>query len=163
MKLSTWFPQTVPTYKGASWRPHHFTFDWDQPTADFVRSLSEKRWQSRIATYVIPGEFERLPMELSGRSLRFGHHKSGSGIRGNRKDFCLLSGVLRRNTLTVFYRRLELIGGLHYDLAVFNEVRLQVGAFKQVTVWALQSDTYCPSGCSNERLYSRLMEFYART
>ncbi len=145
----------VQQYKGKSWRPFRLEFDWNQDIIDFIKEHNPTRCQRRLDKYVIPGEIER-----ANCSLRFGHVKTGYGLRGEVKDFCLLAGVIEKKRLTVFYRRLELISGFHYDLAVYDRVRELKGPIKSVTVIAIQADIYAAEGNSNQKLFPLLTSHY---
>lgn len=152
------FLDLVPEYKGRGWRPFCATIGWRPEIASFMHHLSARRYSSRIANYVIPGEFKR-----SKGSIRFGVAKEGHGYKGARGDFCLVGGSLDKGHLAVFYRRLELIGGLHYDLSVFNEVDKALGPIKRITIFAAEAKVFALSGNSNEKLYHRLKKYYARS
>jgi hypothetical protein len=154
-RLDEAFRYYVPSYKSAQHRQLVFGFDWDRSIANFMWTISERRCMSRINNYVIPGEFAR-----SRGAIRFGNKKEGHGYHGERGDFCMVGAALEAKRLTVFYRRLELIGGLHYDLAVFREIEDHVGPFKTVTIMAAGAMVFALKGNSNEKLYQRLTKFY---
>lgn len=145
----------VPTYKSRSWRPFVATFGWDVDDYDRVHEISARRCEKRVDSYMIPGELQR-----STESIRFGREKLGHGFHKKRGDFCLVGGALKGTHLTVFYRRVELLGGLHYDLAVFNEVYRHKGPLRKITIMAAEACVFCVKGNSNEKLYSKLMRTY---
>jgi hypothetical protein len=145
----------VPQYKSVSYRNLVFTFAWDDRWADMMYEISEKRCLKRIESYVIPGEFKR-----SKGSIRFGVKKEGHGYHKERGDFCLIGGALKDGKLHIFYRNVELIGGVHYDLAIINEIEKAMGRIKTVTVMAASANAFCLKGNSNEKLYKQLMERY---
>lgn len=145
----------VPRYKSRSFRDFKLRFKWDKDDADFIRAVSETRCEKRIDTYIIPGELAR-----SRGSIRFGRSKSGHGFHAKRGDFCLVGGVFDAGHLTVLYRRVELIGGLHFDLALFREVEKQCGPIKDVTIHAPHAFVFALKGNSNEKLYKKLIKYY---
>jgi hypothetical protein len=138
-----------------SWRPFVATFKWDPSVADFMETVSANRSQRRLDTYLIPGELAR-----SRGSIRFGHRKEGKGYHNRRGDFCLVGGSFEKGNLVVFYRSLELIGGLHYDLVVFREIERQLGIIRNVTLLASIARIYALKGNSNEKLLQHLRSFY---
>lgn len=144
----------VPTYKSRSWRPFVMSFKWDQLIANHVYHISPKRWEKRIASYVIPGELSRAK-----ESIRFGNKKEGHGFHKERGDFCLVGASIKGRHLTAFYRRVELLGGLHYDLAVFNEVGKYFD-FNKITIMAAEACVFCVKGNSNEKFYAKLRKIY---
>jgi hypothetical protein len=154
-RLPQVFAELVPRYKSVSWRNFTFSFAWDSGIVDFMYEVSERRCQRRIDSYIIPGELSR-----SKGSIRFGNKKEGHGYHKERGDFCLVAGSYAKKKLHVFYRRVELIGGLHLDLAVFNEVEKAMGSISTVTVMAAEACAFCLKGNSNEKLYKQLTTFY---
>lgn len=149
--------ELVPDYHSRSHRNLTFRFKWDRSDADKMANISATRCQKRIDTYVIPGELKR-----SRGSIRFGHQKSGHGFHKERGDFCLVGGVFDKGHLTVLYRRVELIGGFHYDLAIFAEVEKALGRIKHVTIHAPHAFVFALKGNSNEKLYKKLQLYYAQ-
>ncbi len=145
----------VPQYKGRSWRPFRLDFDWDQDAVDFMKDYNPGRCQRRLNMYIIPGEIERARC-----SIRFGHHKPGHNSRGEIRDFCLLAGVIEKKHLTVFYRRVELINGFHYDLVLYDRVRELKGSIKSVTVIAIEAYVYAVEGNSAKKLFPLLTKSY---
>jgi len=148
------FTELVPTYKGRGWRPFAVSFGWNSDVVDFMRQCSTTRCDRRIASYMIPGELER-----SKGSIRFGHVKTGRGYKEQRGDYCLIGGSYEKGHLSVFYRRLEMIGGLHYDLAVFAEID-KVMPLRRITIFAAEAKVFALRGNSNEKLYNKLMDYY---
>ena len=147
--------ELVPTYKGGGWRNFHATWKWDKRDANFMWTVSRKRCANRIASYVDDAELER-----SRESIRFGVSKTGHGYRGQRGDFCLVAGVFVKSHLTLFYRRLELLGGLHFDLAVIDAVEEVKGPIKRVSIMAVEAKIFALRGNSNEKLYAKLQKRY---
>lgn len=155
--LGEMFTTLVPKYTNYGWTPFLVRWRWDRDDADFMETVSANRCERRRQSYLIPGELGRAT-----RSIRFGHKKTGAGFDGERKDFCLIGGSLKDGNLSLFYRRLELIGGLHYDLAVMAAVEDSMGPLRTITIMAVKADTFTRKGNSNERLYGQLMERYAQ-
>ena len=84
-------------------------------------------------------------------------------IGRRRGDFCLVAGVLtRKKHLTMYYRSLELLGGLHYDTCImaFLEDTLEV-AFQTIEIYAVEAHAFALKGNSNEALYEKLKVIYA--
>ena len=157
--MAEMFTTLVPEYRGRCWTPFWVRFQWDPEIARFMKSISKKRYQKRMDTYIIPGELER-----STSSMRFGNSKTGFGYVGKRGDFCMIGASLEKNHLTVFYRRLEMIGGLHYDTAIFNEIDKRAPVdIKYITIFAAQSTVFARRKNSNEKLYQQLMDYYGRS
>jgi hypothetical protein len=151
------WPDLVPKYKSKSIKNLQFTFDWDKRDAEKMREISARRCDKRIASYIIPGELER-----SRGSIRFGVKKEGHGYHGKRGDFCLVGASYRSGHLHVLYSRVELIGGFHFDLAVFSEVEKVLGRITDVTIYAPHAFVFALKGNSNEKLYKKLNDYYAK-
>lgn len=145
----------IPEYKGSGWRPFCVTFPWNERDANFIWAVSKKRCERRIESYVDPAEIDR-----GAETFRFGVGKPGHGYRGKRGDFCLLAGHLINSHLTVFYRRLELLGGLHFDLAIFDLLGAHRGGLKRISIMAVEAKVFALRGNSNEKLYMRLRQHY---
>jgi hypothetical protein len=94
-------------------------------------------------------------------SIRFGVSKSGHGYSGERGDFCLIGGVYSYGTLTLFYRSIELIGGLAYDLVLISHVckELEIEP-KFIEIWATKAFVFALKGNSNEKLFPKLKEAF---
>lgn len=146
----------VPDYHSRSHRNLKFSFKWNLHDAKEMRKISAKRCDKRIATYIIPGELKR-----SRGSIRFGNKKEGHGYHGARGDFCLVGASYKSGHLHVLYSRVELIGGFHFDLAVFSEVEKAMGKIKDVTIYAPHAFVFALKGNSNEKLYRKLTQYYA--
>lgn len=149
------WPQIVSKYKSRSFRNLVYSFKWDRDDADKMWNISARRCQRRLDTYIIPGELER-----SKGSIRFGNKKEGHGYHEKRGDFCLVGGAFKTGHLSVFYRSVELIGGLHYDLAIFKHVEDKLGRIKDVTIYAPHAFIFALKGNSNEKLYKKLKQYY---
>lgn len=155
--LGAMFTQLVPQYTNYGWTPFLVRWKWDRADADFMEGVSATRCARRRQSYLIPGELDRAT-----RSIRFGMKKIGAGYDGERKDFCLIAGALKDGNLSLFYRRLELIGGLHYDLALMAAVEDALGPLKTISIFAVKADTFTRRGNSNEKLFRQLTRRYAQ-
>lgn len=156
--LSDMWLSLVPEYRSKAYVPLHVSFPWRRADMDMVWDVSPKRCQKRLASYVIPGELER-----SRGSIRFGQIKTGRGYQGTRGDFCLVAGCYGKGQLTVFYRALELIGGLHFDLPLYGAVEDVMGPIKRVNVFAVRGFVFGVKGVKSmtkERLYSQVREYH---
>jgi hypothetical protein len=162
--LGEMFLQLVPRYHNCGWTPFVTRWRWDRADYDFVHSLSAARCEKRRQSYLIPGELERAVTMTgsAGQSIRFGWKKEGGGfdVVNGRADFCLIAGALKNGNLTLFYRRLELIGGLHYDLALMASVEDMLGPLRTITIHAIKADAFTRKGGSNETLYKQLRKRY---
>lgn len=154
----------VPTYKSRVFQPLQLKITHTEdlePMATAIAEISERRGNNRINNYMIPGERDRVRSKIaSGKdsvSIRFGHEKKGHGYHGERGDFCLVAGTYAKGDLTLFYRSLELIGGLAYDLVLINHLRRDYGlTLRTLKIWAIRSHTFALRGNSNEALYPKL-------
>ena len=153
--LGEMFLEYVPTFKGRSWTPFAVRWQYQRADYEFVHSISATRCAKRVKSYIIPGELERAK-----ESIRFGVKKEGQGYRKERGDFCLIGASFKRGHLTAFYRKIELIGGLHYDLALFNEVEEHMGDIKTVTIMAACAAIFALKGNSGEKLHAKLKAHY---
>lgn len=154
----------IPEYKHNTTRHSFFSFKWDDSIVDFLEDVSARRCATRRGNYIIPGELQRArdaaKKGSAGCSIRFGNVKEGHGFDGERKDFCLVGGTYKAKTLTMFYRRLDLLGGLFYDMVIVDEVERIIGPIRAVVIYAVQSDVYARHGGSNEALYKKLRKHY---
>lgn len=151
----------VPEYRSKSYRPFIASFLWDPSIAAGIRRLSDTRCDKRIAAYIIPGELERSSRE--SRAIRFGHYKSGhNGIHTKeRADFCLIGGAYDKGTLTVFYRSLELVGGLPFDTAIYRYVEKKLGRVKKVVIMSASAHVLALKRNNNDT-YERVNDFFRR-
>lgn len=94
-------------------------------------------------------------------ALRFGHRKVGLGLHGDPQDFCLVGGSYTKQTLTFFYRSVELIGGLHYDqcimLACVEGLQAPV---KFIQLVAAEARCIAMKGNSGQKLHAQLTKLY---
>lgn len=151
------FLTLAPSYASRSWKPFYVTFPYDPSTANFLRKLNPTRFDKRRREYVDPKEIER-----SKGTFRFGVKKSGRGFQKERGDFCLIGGHLDGKHLHLFYRRIEIVGGLHFDLSVIEAVRKKF-EIRRVTIFATHAFQFGVKGrlsLSKERLYKSLVNFY---
>jgi hypothetical protein len=156
--LSDMWLMHVKEYKSKAWQPFHVQFPWDRAHAEFITGISERRAQKRLDSYLIPGEFERAK-----ESIRFGHEKKGRGYQKERGDFCLIAGHLKKGHLTVFYRSLELIGGLHFDLPVWAAVEDNMGPINRVSIFAVRAFVFGVKGKvshTKEHLYEQVKAYH---
>jgi hypothetical protein len=134
--------------------------EWSESYAEKIRKISERRARNRIANYMLLDELERVAARLAytdSASMRFGKEKQGRGYHGKRGDFCLLGAAIDRRHLTLFYRSLELIGGLGYDLCIIQHLAQVLGIeWKSVTIHAAHAHVFALKGNSNEKLYPKL-------
>lgn len=151
----------VPEYKSKSYRPFIASFKWDLRQAKQICALRPSRGEKRIAAYVIPGELERN--HRASRAIRFGHKKAGhNGIHTQeRADFCLVGGAFDKGHLTVFYRSLELVGGLPFDVAIYAHVEEALGQIKRVTIMSPQAHVLALRRDNNDT-YERVSEYMRR-
>lgn len=153
----------VPAYQSRSLRGLHATFPYAgvSEAAPRIRDISERRSANRIANYANPEELERVRtrLQVGARdvSIRFGVKKDGHGYSGERGDFCLVGGVYAGSTLTLFYRSIELIGGLGFDLVLIEHVCRELGITpKKVEIFAVRAFVFALKGNSNEKLFPKL-------
>jgi len=152
----------VPAYKSKSFRPFHVGFPWNPFIAPRIKAISERRSQNRIRNYINSDELQRAKNRLSKNpgsdvSIRFGVSKSGHGYSGERGDFCLVAGVFRAGTLTLFYRSIELIGGFAFDLVLIRHIEKELDVkIKRIEIWAIKAFIFALKGNSNEKLYPKL-------
>lgn len=137
---------------------------WDDEYARAVRKISAKRSGNRIVNYVDDVELERVAAKLEGTdsaTIRFGVKKEGHGYHADRGDFCLLGGSINGKHLHLYYRSLELIGGLGYDLCIIEHVGDYLSIpWKSVTFHAAKANVFALKGNSNEKLYPQLLEVF---
>lgn len=160
--LPTLHDYLVPEYKSRSYI--HLcakVTEWSDHFGRQMWNLSDRRARNRLSNYLDPAELERVEERLrygsTEASIRFGVSKKGHGYHGERGDFCLTSGVVSGRHLTLFYRSLELIGGLGYDLCIIAELAAQLEReWKSVTIHAAHANVFALKGNSNEKLYPKL-------
>jgi hypothetical protein len=166
--LAAFFNTLVPDYVGRTYRPLVARIrPWDGPAfAQPLAELSLTRANKRLAGYINMDEVARVGLKLQSKdnaSIRFGVEKSGHGYLGERGDFCLVGGAIRDRGLTVFYRRLELIGGWTFDVVLIDHLaHLLHTEWKWVQIMAVQADVYALRDGSGEkeRLFQRVQEIY---
>lgn len=171
--IADFFEHVTPSYLPRRPSQMHFEYGWRSDLVNVVRRISEKRAEKRVQSYIIPSEIERargvtkrvgFRPSKDGLSPRFGFHKSGRGGRAGveRADFCLIAGSYAKRRLTLFYRSLELIGGLHYDQCIIDHVQRELAIkLETVEVFAVQASVFARKGNSNEALHHKLKEAYA--
>lgn len=156
----------VPAYESRQYVPFVLTIEkWNPKHAEAIRQISPKRAKNRFQNYVDGGEVARVFEKLEAKrkaSIRFGVQKPGHGYHGERGDFCLVGGAIEGKNLTLFYRSLELIGGLAYDVCLIDEL----GSFleikwKQVQIMSVRANVFAVKRNSNEKLYPKLQEIFS--
>lgn len=151
-------------YRSRSIGPDAFKYPWDREMAKRIFAISPKRARNRVKSYIIMDDLLRARKKLEKKnnvSIRFGYEKKGHGIKGERGDFCLVAGVIKKTELTLFYRSLEMIGGFHYDqciiLALEKILKLK---FKHIFIMARDTHVFALKGNSNEKLFQQLWDIY---
>lgn len=116
---------------------------------------STTRAEKRLKSYIIPGELER-----SKGSLRFGVAKEGHGYAKERGDFCLVGAFHKGKTLTMFYRSVELVAGIHFDYCIVDQIERVRGPINKVNIWACHAFVFGLKGNSGQKLHKSLKSFY---
>lgn len=162
--LQDLYQSNVPEYKSRKYKNFCGSYKWDVGMAQEVWKISPKRGRNRVTSYLIPDEIQRVKKKLSGKreaSIRFGHKKTGHGIKGERGDFCLVGGRVTKTQLTLFYRSLELIGGLHYDQCIIMALEKVLGLeLKTIKIFTDSAHVFALKGNSNEKLFMQLRKIY---
>lgn len=155
----------VPVYKSRNYGPTMFAVDWDRTIAKKIEAISPKRSFNRRSNYVIPSETARVSQKLKSKhevSIRFGHEKKGHGYSGERGDFCLIAGVVTKRELVVYYRSLELIGGLAFDLVLLRYLEMELGCnWRTITFVTQKAFVFALKRNSNEGLYPKLRGIFS--
>lgn len=158
------YAQLVPEYKSRTFRPLIATVaKWERKYGQEIAQINPKRANSRIENYLDRRELQRvLSAGREDFTIRFGVSKSGRGYHGLRGDFCLGSAaVYSKRHLTLFYRSLELIGGLAYDIVLVNQLAAELGTtWKSVTFMAARAHVFALKRNSNEKLYPKLRSIF---
>lgn len=159
--LPTVYSSLVPRYESRSFSQLSIRVDrWTDRYAEKIWNISARRAQNRIANYILPEDLERVAERLESTdsaSIRFGREKKGRGYHGKRGDFCLIGAAIERRNLTLFYRSLELIGGLGYDLCIIQHLSKELGIeWKSITIHAAHANVFALKGNSNESFYPKL-------
>lgn len=151
-------------YQSRTIGPDAFIYWWDREIAKKIFAISPKRARNRVESYIIMDEVIRARKKLetkSNVSIRFGKEKKGHGIKGERGDFCLIAGVIKKTELTLFYRSIEMIGGLHYDQCIILALEKMLNLkFKKIFIMTRDSHVFALKGNSNEKLFKQLWEIY---
>lgn len=154
----------VPEYKSVARGAGVYHLIWEPRYAEEIRKISLKRYQNRVSGYLDSQEMVRALEKLDSKgecSIRFGAKKQGHGYSGERGDFCLVGGVVRGKSLSLFYRALELIGGFAYDLTLIDHIEKDLHTrFKTVTIYTTKAFVFALKGNSNEKLYPKLKEIF---
>jgi hypothetical protein len=162
--IPEFFSLFVPAYKSVNHGALLASLQWSNRYAPVVRAISPKRAANRQDAYLDKDELGRAYLKLAQKgeaSIRFGVEKKGHGYTGERGDFCLVGGVIRRRELTVLYRSLELIGGLAYDLTLFDYLADYFETrWDYIHILATKAFVFALKGNSNEKLYPKLKEIF---
>lgn len=162
--LPHFFASFVPSYSSGSYKPLVATIKWSTEYSPRIRYINPKRAANRITAYVDPKEVERVGAKLESKgaaSIRFGVAKTGKGYHGERGDFCLVGGFIDGRKLTLFYRSLELIGGLAYDVVLIDHLGYELErSWKSVTIHAVAANVFALKRNSNEKLYPKLRKVF---
>ncbi len=156
----------VPQYKSkVMTRPFvAYVREWSDVYAEKIREINPERAKKRCDSYLNQKELARVRERLAlGKdcSIRFGVAKEGRGYHGERGDFCLVGGAVEGRNLTLFYRSLELIGGLGYDLVLIHELSRALDVrWKSVTICAARANVFALRRNSNEKLYPKLRRIF---
>jgi len=161
--LADFYSTLLPAYQFVHYSPLYARVNgWESKLISKIRAINPKRASDRFNNYVSPGELDRVRrftpfIAKRGTSIRLGHSKPGLGMGGGERDFCILGAVVRRRALTVMYRSIDLIGGLAYDLTLFDSLGESLGVrWSSLTVFAMTAETQTSKGTSNEKLYPKL-------
>lgn len=165
MTIPEFFSLLVPSYESHSYGPLVAKLAWSDRYAPAIRAISPKRAANRQDAYLDANELGRAYSKLMKKgeaSIRFGTEKKGHGYTGERGDFCLVGGVVRRKSLMVFYRSLELIGGFSYDLTLFDYLAdFFETRWEHVHIVTSKAFTFALKGNSNQKLYPKLKEIFS--
>lgn len=162
------FNKLVPDYTSRSW--HNFVFQvkhYEGVYGAEIAEINTERAARRILAYLDGAEMNRVADKLETKdqaSIRFGNKKDGKGYHGERGDFCLVGGVIKRKHLTLMYRSLEMIGGFSYDLCLINGLGAALGIeWKSLTVFASHANVFALKRNSNEKLYPKLQKIFGES
>src|SRR6516162_7074543 len=165
MSIPEFYSAFVPEYKSQNYGPRIFVLEWNRGYARRIEGISAKRSSSRVSNYLVSEEIVRVENKLAKKgeaSIRFGNLKSGHGYSGERGDFCLVAGIVKKRELTVYYRSLELIGGFAFDLTLFwNLERELLCDFRKITLVTNKAFIFALKGNSNEKLYPKLCNIFS--
>lgn len=156
----------VPKYKSHVYRNLILTINEFNPKyGDAIGEINRKRAANRIKAYLDIKEITRARIKLSSKgeaSIRFGVEKTGRGYHGERADFCLVGGAVTRQQVWIYYRSLELIGGLGYDLCLFSHLWRMLGRppWKRIVICTPRANVFALKRNSNEKLYPKLQEIF---
>lgn len=136
---------------------------WEDQYPQEIGKISQKRAENRRKNYLVPEELQRVKAKILSKgeaSIRFGNTKTGHGYHGERGDFCLVGGAIKGAHFSAFYRSLELIGGLAYDLCLIDHLATNLlgKPWKSVTIYAARANVFALKGNSNERLFPKLRD-----
>lgn len=147
----------VPTFKDHKYRPLFIRINnWQSGVVSEISNLSPSRTRKRWDTYITQIEIDRVRRfhpyaQQRGVSFRFGGvEKTGKGI-AEKRDFCLMSAVIRKRHLTIMYRSLELTGGFAFDLPVFSGLGVALGvSWESLTIFAFNANVHSVHDTENK-------------
>jgi hypothetical protein len=156
----------VPEYKSINYGQQIIKFEWNADYAAAIEKISPRRARNRFDGYIDLDEIARVHKKWSSKgeaSIRFGAEKRGHGYSGERGDFCLVGGVLKKSELSLFYRSLEMIGGFAYDLTLIRCLEAlfyDKPGFSTITIFTMKAFVFALKGNSNEKLFPKLQEIF---
>jgi len=159
--LTELFWDLVPTYRSHVWKGFVCRYRWSSSISEAMWGISRMRCEKRIRSYIDETELvrARAAIQRTGEcALRFGREKEGAGLYGGPKDFCLVGGAMDQTCLWVFYRKLELIGGLHFDQVIYDYTIRSLGrtTIRWIGIMATEARTIALKGNSSEKLWDIL-------
>lgn len=173
--LPTAWKTLVPEYESAVYSPLVVKIaKWDPKYPAAIRDISLKRSDTRLQNYIDDAEMQRVytrTLDDDDCSIRFGVKKEGHGYHGERGDFCLIGAAVaavstrrsgRSANVTFFYRSLELIGGIAYDITLMQWVANYLElSWRTVSIMSARAHVFALKGNSNEKLYPKLQKVFS--
>lgn len=125
-----------------------------------IRGLTKRRAAKREEAYLIPGEIEaarqRWEETQEPVDFHFGYFKAGGGFHGPRADFCLLAGSYDGVTLSLYFRAMNLVAGLVYDLVLAKDIIEMMGIEpEEISIFAQRAFIF-PIDNAGMKLFSQL-------
>jgi len=163
--IPEFFSRFVPEYRSINHGRLIINLEWDRKYGREISKISERRASSRCEGYLESSEIARAKGKLRSKgeaSIRLGNQKRGHGYSGERGDFCLVAGAVKKTEAVFFYRSLELIGGFAYDLCLLNALESRLGCnWETVSIFTCKAFIFALKGNSNEKLYPKLERIFA--
>lgn len=127
---------------------------------EVIRGLTKRRAAKREESYLIPGEIEAARQRWEEThepvDFHFGYHKAGGGFFGPRADFCLMAGSYDGTTLSLYFRALNLVAGLAYDLVLIKDIIEMLGVRpRQISIFAQRAFIF-PIDNAGKKLFSQI-------